>query len=420
MKRNMVPLFAIAFVVAIICTGVWYGLFAGKLRSSTEIPGHTIVVAARDLDRGTVVQRSDLRVSEVHGVLGGAYSKPEDAVGATLLTAIKANEPLLEERVSPRVSDAAGGAAGVPSGMRAVSMHIYQSEGLLNLLRPGSRVDLQAVAELNGSTEILTVLENVQIFAVSAADANGNRPPGAVVTALIPARDADMVALADAGSRVRMALRNPLDEGTTPRRSQALAALFSSGGKGVMDALEEPPGGTAVAWDHPVQLHVWVLNASDEALEQLRAQSVPAASDSSWRFSVFHSNAAVAALVGSLEEKQELEIMAGERLMAGLGRPIRYRAGSAPNRWGLQFAPEWLPGGKLGLQVKPETAIQYDLPEISSFWMEGFLNEPPGQNTPARLFPGRSWERKHLVIVVSARTIQQSSPLALARSDRGK
>jgi Flp pilus assembly protein CpaB len=64
MKRNMVPLLAIAFVVAIICTGVWYGLFAGKLRSSSEIPGHAIVVAARDLDRGTVIQRSDLRVSK--------------------------------------------------------------------------------------------------------------------------------------------------------------------------------------------------------------------------------------------------------------------------------------------------------------------------------------------------------------------
>ncbi len=86
MKRNLVPLLGIAFVVAIISTGVFYGLFAGKLRSSSELPGHAIVVAARDLDRGTVIQPSDLRVSEVQGVLGGAFSKPEDAAGATLLT----------------------------------------------------------------------------------------------------------------------------------------------------------------------------------------------------------------------------------------------------------------------------------------------------------------------------------------------
>src|ERR1700728_85862 len=154
MKRNMVPLLGIAFVVAIISTGVFYGLFAGKLRSSSELPGHAIVVAARDLDRGTVIQPSDLRVSEAEGALRGALSKTADAAGATLLTSLKTNEPLLEERVSPRLSGAPAGP--VPAGMRAVSLHVFQSESLLNLLRPGSRVDLQAVAERNGSTELRT------------------------------------------------------------------------------------------------------------------------------------------------------------------------------------------------------------------------------------------------------------------------
>src|SRR5271154_6047542 len=125
MKRNMVPLLGIAFVVAIISTGIFYGLFAGKLRSSSEMPGHAIVVAARDLDRGTVIQPSDLRVSEVQGVLGGAFSKPEEAAGATLLTSIRASEPLLEDRVSQPASHADGNGGLVPSGMRAVTMHIF-------------------------------------------------------------------------------------------------------------------------------------------------------------------------------------------------------------------------------------------------------------------------------------------------------
>ena len=174
MKRNMVPLLGIAFVVAIISTGVFYGLFAGKLRSSNELPSHAIVVAARDLDRGTVLEPGDLRVSEVQGVLGGAFSKPEEAAGATLLTAMKANEPLLEERVSARVSDAPGGP--VPTGMRAVSLHIYQSESVLSLLRPGSRVDLEAVLDKNGSTELRTILENVRILAVSSRGCQRQSP----------------------------------------------------------------------------------------------------------------------------------------------------------------------------------------------------------------------------------------------------
>src|SRR5579863_1867285 len=137
MKRNMVPLLGIAFVVAIISTGVFYGLFAGKLRSSSDLPGHAIVVAARDLDRGTVIQPSDLRVSETQGVLSGSFSKPEDAAGATLLTALKANEPLLEERVTPRISESARAAGPVPNGMRAITLHIFQSESVLNMLQPG-------------------------------------------------------------------------------------------------------------------------------------------------------------------------------------------------------------------------------------------------------------------------------------------
>ncbi len=110
MKRNMVPLLGIAFVVAIISTGIFYGLFAGKLHSSADIPGHSVVVAARDLERGTVIQASDLRISEAPGILSGSFSKLDDAVGATLLTPLKTNEPLLAERVVSR-APAAGGSS---------------------------------------------------------------------------------------------------------------------------------------------------------------------------------------------------------------------------------------------------------------------------------------------------------------------
>lgn len=224
MKKNMVPLLGIAFVVAIISTGVFYGLFAGKLRSSTEIPGHPIVVAARDLDRGTVLQPGDLRVAESEGAISGSFSKTEDAAGATLLTAVRTNEPLLEERVSPPLSDAERAGGPVPKGMRAMTVHVTQSESLLSLLRPGSRVDLQAMTDKNGG-ELRTVLENVQVLAAGQTD--GNHP--ANVTVLIRAQDADLVALADAGSRVRVALRNPADHESSRHRALSLQALFSSG-----------------------------------------------------------------------------------------------------------------------------------------------------------------------------------------------
>lgn len=224
MKKNMVPLLGIAFVVAIISTGVFYGLFAGKLRSSTEVPGHPIVVAARDLGRGTVLQPGDLRVAELEGVISGSFSKADDAVGATLLTPVQANEPLLEERVTPRPSDAERAGGLVPKGMRAMTVHVSQSESLLSLLRPGSHVDLEAVTDKNGG-ELRTVLENIEVLAAGQAD--GNHP--ANVTVLIRAQDADVMALADAASRVRVALRNPADKENSRHHALTLQTLFSGG-----------------------------------------------------------------------------------------------------------------------------------------------------------------------------------------------
>ena len=430
MKRNMVPLLGIAFVVAIISTGVFYGLFAGKLRSSSEVPGHAIVVAARDLDRGTVIQKSDLRVSEVQGVLGGSFSKPEDATGVTLLTSMKANEPLLEDRVSQRAPEGGGTGGLVPTGMRAVSLHVFQSESVLNMLRPGSRVDLQAVSEKDNAAELRTVLENVQVLSVVAPDTNGNRPAGAVVTVLLRAGDADMVALADAGSRIRLALRNPMDEETSPRHSLTLAALFSSRKEPESDGPESRSPGNAEGWVHPIQFHVWVLETSDAGLEELRAQSAevtsarsPASSDNSWRVAAFHSGDEAARLVHSLKQKHEVEVISGERLMAGVGRPISYVTGTQPDQLRVQLSPELLGTGRLGLRVKPQIGIsKYEagLPDTSSFLILGFGNDHAGQNSLARLFPGRSWEHKHLVIFVSTRIIQQTSTVAVARNTPGK
>jgi pilus assembly protein CpaB len=421
----MVPLLAIAFVVAIISTGVFYGLFAGKLRSSSEIPGHAIVVAARDLDRGAVLQASDLRVSEVHGVLGGSFSKPEEATGATLLTAIKANEPVLEERVVARISDASI-AATVPTGMRAVSIHVFQSESLLNLLRPGSRVDVQAVSDRNGTVELRTVLENVKVLGVNSPDANGNRPPGAVVTVLTRALDTDMLALADAGTRVRVTLRNPMDEGTTPRRSIALAALFSGIPQREADQPVAALSTDTPAWDHPIQLHVQVLSASDAAIEELRVRSAETGSDASWRAAAFHSSDEAVKLIDALAQSHELEIVSSERLMAGIGRPISYHAGSKPYPLRVRFSPQWLGAGKLSLRVEPRmgsapsSQAETQFTDASSFLLESRANDPAWQDTVERLFPGRSWEHHHLVVFVSARAIQQTSPVALARTGRGR
>jgi pilus assembly protein CpaB len=449
MKRNMVPLLGIAFVAAIICTGIYYGLFAGKLKSSSDIPGHSIVVAARNLDRGTVIQASDLRILEAPGILTGSFSKVEEAVGATLLTPLKTDEPLLAERVMARISPADGSGGGlVPSGMRAVSIRVSESDGLLSQLRPGARVDLQAISEReNNQVELRNVLQNVQVLEVTPPDPNSNRAAGAIVTVLTPSRDADVVALSDAGGKLRVALRNPFDEGTTLPHAMALASIYSnqtnpaalaaqpSAAQAAESGSPSEPASAALGagteWDHPIQLHVQVLNVSDRAFEELGSKLGSGASagspDAAWRVGSFRSGEDAAKLIQGLRQKHEVEVVSGERLMAGVGRPISYRAGTEPYQLRVQFSPESAPGGALSLRVKPEisapsgsgvAASKYDagLPPDSSFLVESGSKD----HVPDRLFPGRSWEQRHLVIFVTAYSIHGSSAVAVARTGRGR
>jgi pilus assembly protein CpaB len=428
MKRNMVPLLGIAFVVAIISTGIFYGLFAGKLRSSSDLPGHSIVVAARDLERGTVIQASDLRVSQSPGVLEGSFSKRDEVVGAMLLSPLKANEPLLAERLASRLSPsgATGGGGIVPSGMRAVSIRVTGSDGLLSLLRPGSRVDLQAVSDRDNRVELRNILQNVEVLSMTQ-DAGSSRGAGTIVTVLTHAQDADVVALADAGGKIRVALRNPFDEGIIQHRALGLSAVFSN-----QTSLAPPSARTPSAapdgWDHPVQLHVQVLAVSDAALAELRSHlaSPPgAASDDSWRLGAFRSQKDAAKLIGELRAKGEVEVVSRERLMAGVGRPISYRAGAARFRLRVRFSPQPGTGGTVGLHVDPEISSpsgsgiatsRYDavVAPDSSFLLEGGSND----RAAGQLFPGRAWEHRHLVMFGSAFSIPRDSAVAVARRSR--
>jgi Flp pilus assembly protein CpaB len=230
MKRSVVPLLAIAFIVAAISTGVFYGLFAGRLRAaSADLPQRSLVVAARHIDRGTLLKPEDLRVSEMRmkTPFKGSFDAPQKLVGATTLEAFEENEPLTEPSVA--LKDASGSNSGsVPDGMRAVSIHVYESSGILPLIRRGSKVDIQAVSERNSTVELSPVLQDIEVLSVNPQPepVNGGRFTAPVVTLLTRPLDSDIVALADSGTRLRLALRNPLDNATESRKSLGVPSLY--------------------------------------------------------------------------------------------------------------------------------------------------------------------------------------------------
>lgn len=230
-KNNLMKLLGIALVVAIVSTGVFYGLFVNTLTSSTG-SGKTLVVAAKPLKAGLMLQAGDLKtIPWPTDLPSGAYATVDEAVGKTVFDAIGPNEPVMTSRLA---SEASAGGAGVAAGMRAVAVHVSDSTGILALLRAGQTVDVQVVLNRKDAahtTEVRTAIENLTVLAVHPQPeqtSQGQSLPE--VTLLARPEEADVLAAADSGARVRLTLRNPLDHATRVRAPLMLDSVMKESG----------------------------------------------------------------------------------------------------------------------------------------------------------------------------------------------
>ena len=224
MKKNLVPLLGIAFVVAIVATGIFYGLFVGRMKNAAA-PGPSIIVAARNLDRGVALQETDVKLAPWGGaeVPQGAFTAAGQVNGLTLVSSVQQNEPVLQSRTASRTSGVGAG-LGITPGMRAVSIHATDSSGIVGILRPGYKVDVQLVLPQSQSLpELRTILQNIEVLSVNAQNEARNNP---VVTLLVNPEGADIAGLGDSGAHLRLLLRNPLDDTQSDLRRVTLPAML--------------------------------------------------------------------------------------------------------------------------------------------------------------------------------------------------
>ena len=164
-KNNLLKLLGIALVVAIVSTGIFYGLFVNRLSSSTG-SGKTLVVAAKTLKPGTVIQGGDLKTVPwpAEELPKGAFGNVDQVVGNSVFDTIAEDEPVMESRLATEKSG-----SGIPAGMRAVSVHVTDSSGVMALVRNGQKVDVQVVVthkEQGNAVEVRTALEDLSVLSV--------------------------------------------------------------------------------------------------------------------------------------------------------------------------------------------------------------------------------------------------------------
>ncbi|MEI9814017.1 MAG: Flp pilus assembly protein CpaB [Acidobacteriota bacterium] len=195
-KKNLVTLLGIALVVALISTGVFYGLFVNKLKSNGS--GKTLVVAAKDLESGAVLAAADLKVVAwlADELPHGAYENPSQVIGKTLFGPLSKSEPVLASKLMSKDGGVPG--SRVPAGMRAISVHVSDSSGVMGLLHAGHKVDAQVLIPRSGDgqAQLRTALEDLEVLSVGMQpDANSQGFNLPTVTLLAKPAEADILAL---------------------------------------------------------------------------------------------------------------------------------------------------------------------------------------------------------------------------------
>ncbi len=230
-KKNLITLLAVAFVVAVLATALFYGLVVNKLSDAAQANRDQVALAVRDLAPGERLGADAVKWaprSEVDVLVDGFHSA-EELAGLAVAMPIREGE-VIERRMLVSEDSRAGAALGISPGLRAVSVHVADSTGLVQLMGPGHRVDVQVVTEdRRGNIVLRTILQNLEVLRVEAEpEASEGRPMLPVVTLLATPEEADAVAMADAAARMRLLLRHPLDSELTKRPALALSEVLSN------------------------------------------------------------------------------------------------------------------------------------------------------------------------------------------------
>ena len=363
MKRNLFPFLGIAFVVAIAATGIFYGLFVGRISgAATTAAANTagVVVVARAVNRGLVLTAADVRLRPAGAERPeGAFGSVDEVVGRTVVRTLAANEPV----IATALAGAKGVAAlTIPKGMRAISIRVADSTGLVPYLRAGNRIDVQSIHPPNtGAPPVRTLLSNAEVLNVHA-DTSSQPSPGTVLNLLVPARDVERVALADSAAKVRIVLRNSEDKEEVPAAPVAGASRR-----------------LAVAAGPRVSFQVRMAAAGADTVRDIAARAgLAMGGNGAVRIGLLPADWKVE----SFEQSKSLRMLSTESIDAPQWQEVSLQAGGThKNEYDLRLRlmPQGGGNGLIRVRVRPELT----LPErggLSSRLFSADLNVAEGQS----------------------------------------
>ena len=204
--------FYVALLVAVIATfGVYRVLEATK--ASSKIATIPVVVAAKDMPEGVIVDRMALVVAQwpVGTQPAGAYTSVDSVAGRVTRVPVYKGEAMVPGRLAPE-GTGAGLEVKITPGKRAYGIRINDVASLAGMVQPNSRVDIMVV--MNDPKESRQVaklfMSNMRVLAIGAAPerAQDGRPINAAVASIeVTPEQSETLAIAAAQGALQLVLR---------------------------------------------------------------------------------------------------------------------------------------------------------------------------------------------------------------------
>lgn len=236
MNRRILVIFICALVGGASASYLVYRMVGS--RPGTPAPMAQVVVAARDLQIGTLIGPLDLRMGPWAGTLPkGALDKLDLALNRGVTASMYEGEPIIADRLA-KAGSGGGLAAIIPLGMRASAVRVNDVVGLAGFVTAGMRVDVLMSGMVPGSNpvegpRVNTLLQNIQVLSAGEnlqKDSEGKPHVVQVVNLLVTPEQAEKLTLAGNQTQIQLVLRNPLDMQTTSPPGTMMSQLFDNSG----------------------------------------------------------------------------------------------------------------------------------------------------------------------------------------------
>jgi pilus assembly protein CpaB len=199
------------------------------LEAKTSQPMLNAIVAAKDLQIGTRLERADIKIVPVPvtALPPDSRQRPEDVVGQGVIVPIEKGQFIVTGQLAGE-NAGSGLPSLIPPGMRAIGVPVNDVTSVAGFVTPGTRVDVLMTP--NGEHRAITVLQNVAVLATGSTlepNARAAAPRNfGVATLLVCLDDAERLILATKEGRVQLVLRNPVDAHADKVKDVSLQQLY--------------------------------------------------------------------------------------------------------------------------------------------------------------------------------------------------